>query len=138
MIPTAADILAEIASITGEANERGEAAISINVTNVAGAKTTLARIKGIKKKLKLLKREAIQTQSHIRAVNVLDETNTFLSDLLERHISQRLDSNSRKAISVKKNTLISLYKHVGFVIDKLILKIDEMIIQLDDYVLRNR
>lgn len=138
MLPTAADIVARLPEITGEFNHKGEATISINVTNVEEAKATMQRLKGIKRRLKLLKRESAQVQAKIRAVNPIDETNTFLSDLLERHISERPDDNSRKSISVKKHTLTSLYKQAGFVIDELILKIDDILIQLDDYVARNR
>ena len=138
MLPTAADIVAKLPDITGESNAKGEATISINVTNVDEAKTTIQRLKGIKRRLKLVKRESAQVQAKIRAVNPLAETDTFLSDLLERHISQRLDDNSRKSVSVKKHTLTTLYKQAGFVIDGLLLKIDDMLIQLEDYIARNR
>ena len=138
MLPTAADIVAKLPDITGESNAKGEATISINVTNVDEAKTTIQRLKGIRRRLKLVKRESAQVQAKIRAVNPLAETDTFLSDLLERHISQRLDDNSKKSVSVKKHTLTTLYKQAGFVIDGLLLKIDDMLIQLEDYIARNR
>jgi hypothetical protein len=138
MLPTAADIVAMLPEITGESNSNGDATISIHVTNVDEAENTIQRLKGIKRRLRLVKRESAQVQAKIRAVNPLDETDSFLSDLLERHISQRLDNNSRKSISVKKHTLTTLYKQAGFVIDGLVLKIDDMLIQLDDYIARNR
>jgi hypothetical protein len=138
MIPTAAELAAEIAVITGEVNNQGDATISINVKDVAEAKAALLRIKFIKKRLKLLKRESALIQSQIRSVNPLYEDDTFLSDLLDRHISQRLDSNSRKSISAKKSALISLYKSTGFMIDRLSFEIDDTIIKLDEYILRNR
>ena len=138
MLPTAADIVAKLPEITGETNSKGDATISIKVTNISEAKSTIQRLKGIKRKLRLVKRESAQVQTKIRAVNPFDETDTVLSDLLERHISQRIDDNSRKSISFKKHTLTTLYKQAGFVIDGLILNIDDMLIQLDDYIAQNR
>ena len=138
MLPTAADIVAKLPEITGETNSKGDATISINVTNIPEAKSTIQRLKGIKRRLRLVKRESAQVQPKIRAVNPFNETDAFLSDLLERHISQRLDDNSRKSISFKKNTLTTLYKQAGFVIDGLIMNIDDMLIQLDDYIAQNR
>ena len=137
MLLTAADIVAKLPEVTGESNSKGDATISINVTNVDEAKSTIQRLKGIKRRLKLVKRESAQAQATIRAVNPLDETDTFLSDLLERHISPRLDDNSRASVSVKKHTLTTLYKQAGFVIDGLVLKINDMLVRLDDCIARN-
>ncbi len=138
MLPTSVDIYKRIAEITGESDELGHAQVSINVTNSGEAKSTIERLKGLKRKLKLLKRESALVRAEIRAVNPFDETSTFLSDLLGRHISQRLDNNARQAISFKKHTLTSFYKLAESAIDDFVLKIDGIIIQLDEYIMRNR
>lgn len=132
---TARQLFDQIVKATGQSDERGNASIAINVSNILEAKATIAELKRIKSNLKLVKRRGAHIQALIRAESSKDFRNIFLSDLIKKNFGRRPEEGN---VAVKKQTLISLYKQTALIIDDLVIQIDEIIPRLEDYVIRNR
>jgi hypothetical protein len=136
MTPTANELFGRIAAAAGSSDGKGNPSIEVSVTSVSEAHSTKNRLVGIRKNLRLIKRECNLIQAKIR-MEYVSSDGDFLTELFERNHELAFDSRSKGALGLKKRGLLSLYKRTNLIIDEFALKIEGMISQLEGYIARN-